>query len=567
MRTRRELGRVHLRSAVGVVSCGALIFCTAPIAGATPAAASGPATLASGSLVAPPHQVVPTVKAQPIPAVAAAARPATQSEIGRTAPPGLLVAHVRRPAVHPFSMVAVTWAHTRRPVDIRAEVRTRSAGAWSPWTPMSVDGDGPSARQDSLLRDGTSPVWVDDATGVEVAVYAPAGVTLQGLQVDTIDPGTSALDAAVPASAATAAAKGGHLAGTFPGIPRIVTRAQWGADESLGDRCWDPKYGSTFKAVVVHHTAGSNHYSRREAASVVRGVLAYHTISRGWCDIGYNFLIDRYGTIYEGRAGGIRQPVRGAHAGDYNVDTTGISMMGNFDLARPTKAMEHSLVELVAWRLGTAYHGAYGRPFLYDGRFNRISGHRDVMSTSCPGRYGYSWLPNLRERVQARLGDWKSRIERTWLARGGAHSDLGSVRVGEREEHGGHHTTFAYGRMYFSHHATVTLYPGPILHAYRVSGETGGQLGYPATHVRSSAKHGLSAEFTTGRIYWSRPAGGHVMRRGAILRRYLQTGGSTGVLGFPVSSIHAMRGGTRDRFQHGTISYDFSSHKTKVTVQ
>src|SRR5207342_1405298 len=149
--------------------------------------------------------------------------------------------------------------------------------------------------------------------------------------------------------------------------------------------CWDPKYGHTFKAVVVHHTAGSNDYTRAESAAIVRGVYAYHTQSRGWCDIGYNFLIDRFGTVFEGRDGGIRRPVRGAHAGDYNVNTTGISLMGNFDTVDPTHAMKDSLVRMISWRLGAAYHRAYGHPFVFDHRIARISGHRDVMSTACPG--------------------------------------------------------------------------------------------------------------------------------------------------------------------------------------
>ena len=129
-------------------------------------------------------------------------------------------------------------------------------------------------------------------------MYTSGGKSPTGLEVATIDPGTSDKGWRAPSTARGLAASKGPRAGTFPRIPKIVSRAEWGADERLGDGCWDPRFGTRFDAAIVHHTAGSNDYSRREAASIVRGVHAYHTVSRGWCDIGYNFLIDRYGTVY-----------------------------------------------------------------------------------------------------------------------------------------------------------------------------------------------------------------------------------------------------------------------------
>ena len=300
---------------------------------------------------------------------------------------------------------------------------------------------------------------------------------------------------------------------------------------------------------------------------MVRGILAYHTVSRGWCDIGYNFLIDRYGRIYAGRAGGIRQPVRGAHAGDYNLDTTGISLMGNFDIAAVTGAMKRSLVQLTAWRLGTAYHGAYGHPFLYDGRFNRISGHRDVMQTACPGRYAYTWLPRLRSRVSARLQGFHSRIEAAWKAAGGAHGRLGPVRIGERIQDGGRNTRFDHGRMYKSRYGVHPLYAGPVLHYYVHAGGVAGDLGYPETGVHKTGSSGQTAKFASGRVYWSDRSNAHSLRHGAILHRYLRTGGAGGRLGFPKTSVHSTDGGKRAGFQAGFISYDRSTKKTTVTLR
>jgi uncharacterized protein with LGFP repeats len=97
----------------------------------------------------------------------------------------------------------------------------------------------------------------------------------------------------------------------------VISRREWGADPRLGDECFEPVYGSSVRAVVLHHTVNSNDYSRSDAPAIVRSILAYHTQGQGWCDIGYNFLVDRFGRIYQGRRGGVRLPVRGAHAGDY----------------------------------------------------------------------------------------------------------------------------------------------------------------------------------------------------------------------------------------------------------
>jgi uncharacterized protein with LGFP repeats len=348
-------------------------------------------------------------------------------------------------------------------------------------------------------------------------------------------------------------------------MPTIITRKQWGADESLGDECWDPKYGRTFKAVVVHHTAGSNDYTKNEAAAVVRGILAYHTQSRGWCDIGYNFLVDRFGSIYEGRAGGIRRSVRGAHAGDYNVNTTGISLMGNFDLEKPTLKMKRSLVRLVSWRLGTAYHGAYGHPFIFDHRIDRISGHRDVMSTACPGQYVYDWLPRLRRLVTERIGGYESKIEKVWERDGGKDSDLGVVAIGEQGGDGGRHTTFRHGSIYFDDDGVYTLNDGKILTRYVKTGETRGFLGYPRSNVKTvSSDLGATAEFQGGRIYWSKDTGAQALRRSAVLKKYLSLRGAAGELGFPKTGVFAHADGFKTRFEHGSITYSKTTNSTTV---
>lgn len=534
---------------------------------ALPAAAAGPTPQAADG-------AKPTVAAQtstglrvtdlavtPVSADDAAAL--TPAALGlKAAPVGTLLAHVRQPAVHDFSMLGVTWAHGA-PADVTVEYRIKSDGVWGAWSALETELDaGPlSSKEDSSYRDGTEPAWVGSADGVEVAVYG-TGDAPADLEVSTIDPGSDPTDLTALKQSAP---KDSTRPGSFPAIPFIVTRSQWGADESLGDACWDPRYGRTFKAAIVHHTAGSNSYRKAESEALVRGIYAYHTQSRGWCDIGYNFLVDRYGTIYEGRDGGIRLSVRGAHSGDYNVNTTGISLMGNFDIAKPTRAMKGALVKLIAWRLGTAYHGAFGKPFIFDHRIARISGHRDVMSTACPGRYVYDWLPRLRKLVATRLGNYQSKIEQVWRDRGGKRSWLGVVKIGEIGGDGGRHTTFQHGRVYYSDHGVKMLQNSPLLRAYVVSGETAGPLGYPVTNAWTVGDgRGQAAEFEGGRIYYHPATGAKVLERGRVLTRYIKLKAALGPLGFPTTGVVDLANGSRARFQHGSITYSSTAHRVTV---
>ncbi len=534
-----------------------------------------------------PHALAPRVHHVVIPAVPAAKRmtlsqrtaprrvvTAQQDQSARQAKPAPLVAHIRSRVSSGFSMLGVTWDHGAvDPSTVEVAVRTRDPHGWTPWTAVDVDPDeGPAAGEDSSVRDGTAPLYVGQADAVEVAVYDANGHRPSGLTVAAIDPGTTAYDATAAGAASASSAKGGTTSTTdtakdqLPVRPRIVTRKQWGADESLGDTCWSPRFGNTFKAVFVHHTAGSNTYTRRESASVVRGIYAYHTQSRGWCDIGYNFLIDRYGTVYEGRAGGIRKPVRGAHAGDYNVNSTGISLMGEFTNTMPTKAMRAALVRLVAWRLGTAYRSGVGHAYINGKRFAQISGHRDAMATACPGEMVYDWLPTLRRKVHKRLDGFTSVIERHWLNRGGAKGALGPVRMGEVAADGGRHTTFTKARTYFKNGRRVTLRPSPLLTAYVAKRETAGELGYPRSRLHHPGK-GLSAFFEGGRLYWHEKTGAHVVLSGKVLVRYRHLHGPSGRLGFPKTDLRTTDVSSYARFQHGTITYDKSTGQTTVSYR
>ncbi|MGH3447079.1 MAG: N-acetylmuramoyl-L-alanine amidase [Nocardioidaceae bacterium] len=511
-----------------------------------------------------PHVVPPQVTNLPVSLVPAKQRAhATPKVASKVAPAnGLtLVASTRRQVPDSFSMVGVTWAHGTAPDQIVVDVRARDDGAWGAWTDLAVEpGEGPAAQHASGLRDGTQPSWVGDAQELELRVYSADGTAPRDIQVNAIDPGTSTYDTALVANPTI------RKTPSFPALPPVINRHHWGADPSLAEPCWRPKYGNQFKMVFVHHTAGTNHYRESQSAAIVRGIYAYHTQSRGWCDIGYNFLIDKYGNIFEGRRGGIRQPVRGAHAGDYNLNTTGVSLMGNFQTAYATAKMKHALVRLTAWRLGTAYHGGYGHAVVHGKRFKRISGHRDAMSTACPGKHVYAWLPSLRHRVHNRLKDFDSKIERRWRNRlGGPSGQLGHVRVGQRRERGGYHTTFNGGRMYLSTKHPKVMYKGANLRHYVRNGEVQTKLGYPKTNQWDvKGTRGTGILFAHGRMYWSPSTGSKILLDSPVLRRYRHTGFAAGKLGFPRSHVIHTHYGQLARFQHGKIKYYRKSKRTRV---
>ncbi len=411
-------------------------------------------------------------------------------------------------------------------------------------------------------------MYVGDADSVEVDVYSATGTPPRDLAVAAIDPGAAPTDATV---SRTAAKTGGTSTTTTPdGLPRmpaIVTRRQWGADESLGDQCWPPRYGRTFNVVFVHHTAGSNSYTRRESASIVRGIYAYHTQSRDWCDIGYNFLVDRYGTVYEGRAGGIRKAVRGAHAGDYNVNSTGISLMGEFTNVFPPKAMRRSLVKLVAWRLGVAYHGGYGRARINGKVFNRISGHRDAMSTSCPGQQVYDWLPTAASQGQRPTRPLQLADQAT-LAQ-----DRGSQRLPRpgTDRRGRGRAVVVTRRSptpapIFKDGRRRTIKVGPFLNAYLATGEVRGRLGYPVSGV-STPRRGYSARFEGGSLFWSPKSGGQALVTSKILTRYRHLEGPSGKLGYPETQVRRTPDGSVARFRFGTIRYDKQTQRTTVSYR
>jgi hypothetical protein len=188
------------------------------------------------------------------------------------------------------------------------------------------------------------------------------------------------------------------------GAPRIISRAEWGARAQV---C-TPDVATQLVGAAVHHTAGSNNYATLEQAmQQIRNDQRYHIEGRGWCDLGYNFVVDKWGNIYEGRANSLTKPVVGVHAGGFNTGTVGVSMLGTYGAAPPA-ATQKSVAHIIGWRLG--YYGvnpqgtmSYWTNVGENSKFQnqwvtlpRVFGHRDVAYTACPGEGGQNALPWIR---------------------------------------------------------------------------------------------------------------------------------------------------------------------------
>ncbi len=183
-------------------------------------------------------------------------------------------------------------------------------------------------------------------------------------------------------------------------LPEYIDRTTWGATLGLSNTA--SRSVTNVTHLIVHHSAGNTTSS--DFAAVVRGYWDFHVNGRGWADIGYNWLVDANGVIYQGRAYNLdgNRNVIGAHFSGFNANTMGICVIGNYNNTMPTGDALFSLNEMLAWKsseleidpLGTAQHYSPG------GNINRISGHRDSgIYTDCPGHQLYAFLPEVRQGV------------------------------------------------------------------------------------------------------------------------------------------------------------------------
>lgn len=193
--------------------------------------------------------------------------------------------------------------------------------------------------------------------------------------------------------------------------PAVVSRAAWRADERMVRE--PAAYTGAVRAVFIHHTGESSDYDCADVPRMLRAVEEAHIKGNGWDDIGYNFLVDRCGTIYEGRAGGIRRSVRGAHTTGFNADSVGIAVLGDYGRgATVPPVLLRALAKVAAWKLvpGADPRGTVRLVSTSDAsRFPKgtaavlhaVSGHRDAYRTNCPGEALYAGLPAIRAAAAA----------------------------------------------------------------------------------------------------------------------------------------------------------------------
>ena len=273
----------------------------------------------------------------------------------------------------------------------RLEIRVRRRGRWSRWVELPALGG--HAPDDTGRLKATDAAFVGGARTFQVrARRNSAGVRAHGVALGKPTAGlTARSQAQAPA----------------PGSPAIITRAQW--------RAQPPRSRSSYGRVdlaFVHHTVSTNDYTSEESPQVVRAIQHYHRNTLGWDDVGYNFLVDRFGVIYEGRQGGIDQAVIGAQAQGWNSVSAGIASIGTHSTERVSPQAFEAIAQVVAYKLSvhqvpvegqvtltSAGGGSNRHPAGRRVAFDRVSGHRDGCSTSCPGNALFEQLAAVRTRA------------------------------------------------------------------------------------------------------------------------------------------------------------------------
>ena len=525
-----------------------------------------------------------------------------------------------------FFVAGFTWAGSADlPEGVRIYLRVRENGTWSPW----YLNEAADAGRDDRATSGTGEFVTGGADAIQASVVGsslPAGLKLAlvpsrpqgeevldagdltttqaaptpvieeaaasqspGAQVESAAAASSASPAwvarpaaepaAVPAAVPAAAPALAPAATTANGLPvAVTTRAEWGANASY--MSWDPEYARAGH-VVVHHTAGTNSYSAGQSASIVRGIYYYHAVTLDWGDIGYNFLVDKFGTVFEGRSGSVAAPAGkmsiGAHARGVNTGTMGISMMGDYSAVSPSDAQLSSVGKMAGWFLKRAgisdVTGWAGLHVWTTERYQagstismpRILGHRDVGYTTCPGNVGYSKLDAIRAiaKAQGAAPQGGSSSAPSTVAQDhpgavalrsalGVNGWIGAATSGvQASTKGGVFQRFKHGVGYWSPATGAQFVGEPVLSAWGGYGYQTGSMGYP----RSGGVVGIDGSrhqiFEGGIAYW-RPGGRVSFIHGSILSAWAAFGWERSWLGLPTSNETAStKGGVFQRFEHG----------------
>jgi uncharacterized protein with LGFP repeats len=444
-----------------------------------------------------------------------------------------------------FSMVALTGGDlTGTSARIRARRADGSWGRWYDTETLAARGDGAAAGPR-----GTDPVFVGNTTTVQISVSRPADAPrtsapksapvagLGYIPATTEQPLAQNISAILisPPQAPADTQWNPPTAVVAPGqAPNIIPRAQWGADEAV--HCGNRPFDQPIRAAVVHHTAESNDYQPQDSVAIMRSIYAYHTQILGWCDIAYNALVDKYGQVFEGRAGALTGPVQGDHTGGFNRDSWGVAMIGNFDDIAPTPIQLHTLGRLIGWRLGldninpkgtVALPSAGGEnthfPANVIATLPTIFSHRDVGATACPGNVAYGLLDEIRDTAAHFSGPPRP-------------EDL-----------------------------ALQLQGGAIYDRWQAIGGLSSILGAPISPEATGDGNSRYANFEKGAMYWSADTGPQAVT-GAIYDAWASLGYERGALGLPTSSEIQEPQWVKQNFQHGTLNVDRLSGRVSRVI-
>lgn len=313
-----------------------------------------------------------------------------------------------------LAVIGASWAKNSAPGAV-LQYRLEAAGRWGAWQVSDSD---PAIEEGRRLgaRDGSDAIPVTGATRIQARLVGPSGAP-KDARLSILDPSRSGGDAAAVKEAASGSvgraglrSAAGMSAGvtavtavpTEVGLPPIRTRGLWKANERITnstDEMADPV------GFTVHHTAGTNNYTQAQVPRILRGIQQFHVRDRGWSDIGYNYLVDKWGGIWEGRRGSYGGNPRGAHTAGLNDSLVGISLIGDYEKVRPSAAAVQRISRIIAWKSQELELDPQGTMRLKGRQRPVVVGHRDVNNTSCPGRYLYAELPDIRQKAAELLDD------------------------------------------------------------------------------------------------------------------------------------------------------------------
>ena len=493
------------------------------------------------------------------------------------------------------SLIGFTFSESKS--NIRIQVRTKQGSEWGNWDTLDEE------EQEEAQTKGSEPMTVANASAVQMRILGDSAPSEAELVL--VDSKQSAGDAqavaendpvelpdqaggdsagaesapeqstedATDAEAASAenvdAAAGATVTNQnyVPGSstvdtvakkvskPKIGSRSSWGAKAYNGS----PDYASGIKQAVVHHTSGSNSYSAADVPGIIRGIQAYHQQGRGWDDIGYNVVADKYGRLWHARGGDIEKAVIGAHVAGHNTGTFGISVLGTYNSSAPPKKTRDAVASAIAWKF--SLNG------ISKASSSNMVGHRDLGQTDCPGDAFYAKMGEMRSTVNSILKtgeqpsdgkddkkDDDKKTEKpkpkTSIEKYAEKHKLGKALGKEysvKGISGAKAQKFEKGTVYWSKKTGAYHLSGAIASAYK--GDAVTDLGLPTSAEKGGLKGGGAAQrFEKGSFYWSKDTGAHYTS-GTIMKYWGDKGTVKGHLGYPKSDVVYKKGRGEQLFQ------------------